>query len=449
MGSTPSKPMVPVSNGVHRRPLSLRSNFSWTLTGNLATVVAQFGVLSALARLGDVEMVGQYGLGLSLTAPIFLLASMSLRTILVTDVEGAHSFSRYFTLRLIGMTGGFAIVCLAVVILNYQFETALVVITVAAGRFFEGSSDMIYGAFHKAELMDTIAKSMIARSTSCFIIFTISLIAFESLVISAASTILVSLGFLLLYDARNLLKLHSYSWSNNTWMGHGYFTASWSTCRDWRSLVPLVVVCLPAGLASSLVSLNTNVPRYVLEKFDGSTALGIFTLIAYPLVAGNTVISALSHSSLPRLSRHFRHGESKSFFRILSKLIAIATILAILAFAAAFLFGEPLLRLAFGDIYATQHSAFLVLVLGMGVGFINWFLNSALHAMRKFKLVLSIQIVMLAVILVGALAFVPPFGLLGASWLLTISMLLQVLVKGVLVKFGVSWTNSCANTGRN
>ncbi|MGI8856402.1 MAG: hypothetical protein ACR2JW_11675, partial [Thermomicrobiales bacterium] len=52
---------------------SLRANFSWTFVGNVVYAACQWGMLVVLAKLGSPEVVGQFALGLAITAPVIML----------------------------------------------------------------------------------------------------------------------------------------------------------------------------------------------------------------------------------------------------------------------------------------------------------------------------------------------------------------------------------------
>src|SRR5512143_2641504 len=87
--ATPSALRPPSGAGatVAPRLLSLRRNFSWTLAGNIVYAGCQWGVLVILAKLGTPEMVGQFALGLAVTAPVIIFANLALRGVQVTDAN--------------------------------------------------------------------------------------------------------------------------------------------------------------------------------------------------------------------------------------------------------------------------------------------------------------------------------------------------------------------------
>lgn len=80
---------------------SLRLNFSWTIMGNVVYSGTQWGILVLLARLGNPEAVGQFSLGLAITAPIMLFASLQLRAVQATDARLQFQFRDYAGLRIL------------------------------------------------------------------------------------------------------------------------------------------------------------------------------------------------------------------------------------------------------------------------------------------------------------------------------------------------------------
>jgi hypothetical protein len=80
----------------HPRRLTLRVNFLWTLAGNVIYAACQWGILIALAKLGTLQMVGEFALALAVTAPILIGAGLSLRSVQVTDALGEYEFRDYF-----------------------------------------------------------------------------------------------------------------------------------------------------------------------------------------------------------------------------------------------------------------------------------------------------------------------------------------------------------------
>ena len=80
---------------------------------------------------------------------------------------------------------------------------------------------------------------------------------------------------------------------------------------NWNQIFHLAWISLPLGIATSMISLNLNIPRYFLERSFGEHNLGIFAALAYPLTAGTLVINALGQSASPRLAKYFESSNIK------------------------------------------------------------------------------------------------------------------------------------------
>src|SRR5215203_1463425 len=86
------------------RPLTLRRNFSWSFAGNVLYAAAQWGMLAILAKMGSPEMVGQFALGLAVTAPVIMFTNLNLEAVQATDARHQYRFGDYLALRLVGST---------------------------------------------------------------------------------------------------------------------------------------------------------------------------------------------------------------------------------------------------------------------------------------------------------------------------------------------------------
>ena len=80
--------------------LSLRANFSWAFVGNIVYAACQWGMLIVLAKLGSPGQVGQFALGLAVTAPVMMFASLDLRLLQATDALEQYRFGHYLALRI-------------------------------------------------------------------------------------------------------------------------------------------------------------------------------------------------------------------------------------------------------------------------------------------------------------------------------------------------------------
>src|ERR1039458_6160755 len=86
-------------------------------------------------------MVGQYALGLAVTAPVLLLAQMNLRAVLATDARGEHGFRDYRALR-IKATPTALLAFRGIAAAGYGAKAAALIVAVGLGQAVEGISDI-------------------------------------------------------------------------------------------------------------------------------------------------------------------------------------------------------------------------------------------------------------------------------------------------------------------
>lgn len=409
----------------------MRFNFSWTLAGQVVYAITQWGVLTAFARFGSASMVGEYAWSLAITAPLIILASLSLRDAQATDLEGQFHVGTYLCLSIV--TNGIAILGLfiALTVTNTGTSSHALIVIVAATKAIEAVSDIIYGFFQRQEKMDTIAKSLSIRGIASLLIGTGTLAVTGDVVLSVLLMGLESLAVLLVFDLPAIVRFHG--------QNHAPLRVVFGGVSG-HSLQRLFRLTLPLGIAAALISLNINITAYFVGASGGAESLGIYTVLSYPLIAGNLPISALSASALPKLTQLHTSANSASFLKLLGGLVAFAILFASACTVLGWKVGGTFLEVFFGPVYASEAAVFTVLVFGMGIGFVNWFMNSALIATRQFNSALVLQIISLVSTVCLSLLLIPTYGIMGAAWTTVIVLILNVAMKALVIvrKFTVA-----------
>ena len=126
-----------------------------------------------IAKLGSPEMVGQFTLGLAITAPVLMFTNLHLRTVQVTDAKREFLFGDYLALRLLGTTVGMVVIIGIVATAGYRTETSLSIIFIAVAKAFESISDVCYGFIQQNEQMDRIARSTIVKGILSLILMSL------------------------------------------------------------------------------------------------------------------------------------------------------------------------------------------------------------------------------------------------------------------------------------
>src|SRR6202045_2692860 len=90
--------------------VTLGKNFVWTLAGTSLYAACPWGIFISIAKLGTPAMLGQFALGLAVSAPVFMLTSLQLRAVLATDARDEYRLAHYFALRILGTAIGLILI---------------------------------------------------------------------------------------------------------------------------------------------------------------------------------------------------------------------------------------------------------------------------------------------------------------------------------------------------
>ena len=396
-------------------PLSLRRNFSWTFVGNVVYAASQWGMLVVLARVGTPEMVGQFALGLAVTAPVILFANLALRQVQATDATREYAFGDYFSLRIVTTLLAMAMI-LFIALSAYQNETVLVIVLIGVAKSFEALSDVVYGLLQQRERMDRVAQSYIIKGPASLIALAAGVLLTGSVVGGVVGMVLVWSLLFLTYDLNSARLLVE---------NRDALRPQWNP----RRLMKLAWLALPLGFVMMLISLNTNIPRIFVERYLGEAQLGIYAAMAYLMVAGNTVVSALGQAVSPRLAAYYARGDTRAYGRLLLRLTMIGAGLGLAGVIVAVVAGELVLHLMYGPEYAAEADVFVWIMISAAVAYIGSFMGYGVTAARVFKLQLVLSGLPALAALGLSMLLIPEQGLYGAAIVLILTNLVTTLLK--------------------
>jgi O-antigen/teichoic acid export membrane protein len=287
------------------------------------------------------------------------------------------------------------------------------VLLVAAAKVVEALSDVILGLMQKNERLDQLAGSLIFKGLTSILVFTAVFWRTRSLVAAIASMGLTWLLVFLSYDFRIARR-----------------TVGPSAIMfriDTRILKRLALLSLPLGVVMALMSLNTNIPRYVLEHYRGPSEFGIYASLAYLGTAASLVINALGQSASARLSRMFANREFEAFKSLLRRFVLFGLAIGIAGLPIAALLGRYVLSMVYRPEYAHYLNVFLVMVATTSVLAMASFLGYGVTAARSFKIPLVIIGASTLATVTLSFALIPRFGMMGAACGLLTGAVVQVI----------------------
>ncbi|RFA33383.1 hypothetical protein CAI16_15005 [Virgibacillus dokdonensis] len=404
------------------KALTLKQNFSWNFLGSLTYSLSQWLILIVIARLGSPEVVGLYVLGMAITAPIIMLTNLQLRSIQATDTSSDYIFNDYIALRI--FTGFIAIILtLAISIINdYEPYKVAVISLIAFSKVIDSYSDVIYGQLQQKERMDYIGISRIIKGSLTIITVGVTMLITKNFLVSLIILNITWFVILITYDRRKI-KL---------------FVNNIIPKFQVKKIKKLIILAFPLGVILMLGSLNTNIPRIIVEKYLGEEKLGYFAAITYIMVAGSAFVNAIGQASAPRLAKLYKNAKLKSFIGLLLKLLSIGIVLGIGGTLVSLFLGDFILKVVYGEPYTNYTNILIYAMIASIFDYSASFLGYGLTSMRLFKIQPLLGTIWLSVCIIFSLMLIPNFGLKGASFTLIVTsftqFLLMLLIIIILIK---------------
>ena len=405
-------------------PLSVRSNFVWSLAGNILYALCQWGVLVVLAKMCPAETVGMYVLGITVTSPIFLFAGLQLRRLQATDTREEFQFGHYFGLQIIACAVAMLACWGAGWFSGHRDAVLAVILLVGFNKAIETLSNTFYGLFQQRERLDRISKSMVLQSALSAAGLCGGIVLLGDIVWACAWSAIARLIAVFVYDVPSVLWLAGSD--SELSRQPSAISRQASACRPlWERgpLWRLALLGVPLGVTGMLVSLNTNFPRYFVEQFGGKAELGIFGVLCAPLYVMHTLTKSLESSASARLAMLHASGDVRGFRRLLGQLMATHTVVALAGVLVAWLFGRPLLTLLFNATYAEHVDVFVTIMWATLVATSAGVMMTALIAARFIQIQLPLITATSLASLAACWWLVPIFGMQGAAWSLAVSKL--------------------------
>jgi O-antigen/teichoic acid export membrane protein len=343
-------------------------------------------------------------LGVAVTAPVVMLTNIQLRSVQASSGASEFGFGHYLALRILSGCSALGVIGIVVMVGGYSRATAAVVFAVGVAKVIESLGDVCYGLQQRAERMSQVAVSLMLRGAASVLVVGTVLFVTGNVLHGVVALALAWGVVLLVYDLPNASLLLQDRAET--------ISPAWNPSALWR----LVRLAAPLGVVSFLMSLNTNIPRYLVHLQLGERELGIFAAMAYLTAVGATVVSALGQATLPRLATLHIEGRRRSFVQLLGKMAAVIVGIALLGFGAAAAAGEPLIRLVYGAAYAEYAFLLVPVIAWTAVSFLTSILTFAATAVRQFDIQMPISVLAITVTGATSAVLIARWGVAGAAW---------------------------------
>ena len=390
--------------------ISLKRNIGITFFGTLVFSLSQWGIISAIAKIGGAEKVGIYALALAVVSPVFSLANLNLRSVQSTDIHRQYTFIQYRNLRLLTSFTALMVIAIILCMVDYRSDIEVFIAIFACAKFFESISELAYGRQQQSERMHFIAVSMILRGSLAFLMFSLCYWWMGQLLIAGIGLVVAWAVVALIYDYRQAGQLSR---------------DELPTALPY--IKPLLITTAPLGFVVFCNTINLNIPRYIISDLYGETQLGIYAGISFFIVVGATLINAIGQSATPRLAKLY-FTSRPTFLQLLHKLLAIAFLIGLGGIMGSYLLGEWVLAMFYNNEYRGYGGLFVWVMTGGMMMYCSAIIGCGLTAMRSFKIQSWLSLVVISIVAAVSFYSIPIVGLKGGA----IAILLAYSVKFLL-----------------
>lgn len=390
--------------------LRVLSKARWLLGGNLIFAFAQWLTLTLIARYcSDIEL-GQYSYALAIIAPVYMLTNLQLRPILVTDYNSDkhYDFNDFFAVRFYSNFIGLIVIMIWGALTRW--DAIHIIFIVAITKALEGISDIIYGLYNAKNETQLITRSLVYKSVFSVVLLYGALVFLHSFTTAVITILVVYWIVLMVLDLKAI----------NASTGLLYIRII--------EIKKLLVYATPLGFTVMLVALQTNMPRYFIEKYDSIANVGTFTVFYYFIVIGGIFITSLCQYLSPHYTKLWTKSKFKDFFRYLIVSWAIAVFFGIASLVATYYLGDTLLHLVYGNKFDNSLNVLNILIFSGVFVYLSIINGYVMTSIKIIKAQVPMFIILLIVTVISCYALVPHYKLVGAAWVSVITSLAQFLL---------------------
>lgn len=399
-----------------QKKLSVSQNAFYNMIGALVFCFCQWIISSLLVvHLSPeeiaVENAGLLQLSISVTNIFFAISCYNMRTYQISDTKNKYSYGDYIGVRMVTVIIAL-VLCLGYTIaFRYSAKTILCIMLYMIFKLNETFSDVLHAIDQKNYRMDYVCTSYCLRGISTVVVFAVTILLFDNVLISVLAMGVVSLSEVWFYDVKKARSFGSIKPTFN------------------KSIITkMLITCLPAVISSAAFTAITTVPRQTLETMQGEERLGYYGTIATPLLIVQILATSIFNPMLTELAESYNNGEIKRFtMRLIKNLGVLVLIAAVVCVCVAFL-GEFAVGIVFGKKFVPYTYLMYGIVGCTTMYVVSWLCTNTLIIMRRLKVCMIASLIALLISSVLAKPFIERFNMNGVSYSIIVAYFIHISV---------------------
>ncbi|MDB0579468.1 lipopolysaccharide biosynthesis protein [Salinicoccus roseus] len=361
-----------------------------------------------ITRMIGLYEVGLFSYFLAIAAPLVLFSRFSFSDLVPTQRRYAYGYTMFarfrnilnhlFLLTMVGLA-----VCLELTL----YETVCLILF-SLFKYYETKEDFIYTENIAESNIAFLGYSKILKSVLTITLFASAVLLTGSLLVAIISLAVAQITVYYLYDRR-----HTY---------YDNHQASLFSRLHFRNIFWLGLGLSLVGLLSSL---NTNIPRYILEHYHSVEVLGIYATIMYFSAIAFNIVITINQS----LIADFANAAARSreaFWRSFSRLLGLYLAILVIGNIILILYGNDILVFVYGAQFEGYQREMLLLGLFISLIIVEKTLEMALNIFNFYNIQLVLQGFNFIFSVLLSVLLIIPFGITGAFTVAILSALLVV-----------------------
>jgi O-antigen/teichoic acid export membrane protein len=394
---------------------SLGKNMLFNSVGSLFYLVCQWLISVLSVRLASYEVCGVLTLAISITNFFYVIATFSLRVFQVSDTANKYPAGRYLSTRILTCLVG-AGGCALFMLVNQQYtqNQRLCIIMYMVFKLSEALVDTLAAEQQKAWRMDYSCYSFLMRGAATLIIFIVTMLLWHDLLLTLTLMAAAAMLVVLVYDVPMTLRL-----------------VPLQVDFSCKRCTPLLREAWPMMLNGALMVLLASIPRYLLEMYEGSSTLGIYSSIAMPAVIIQTGSSFIYSPLVAPLSEQWTVGDLRGFRKNVFKTLGAILLMAAVVILGGAILGDWGLQLIYGESIADYTWQLPIVLLSTLSLALLYFFEVPLTIMRRLRIMSVLHGVGVLLVILASMILIPKMGMIGVSVSMIIAAGADAIAMGV------------------
>lgn len=389
----------------------LRKNYVWNAVGSTMGAASSVLLLMAVTRLLGVYVGGIFSLAFAVGQQFQVIGQFEIRPYQATDMKHRFSFSVYLAARCVTcatMVAG--IIIYACISHGFTLES-LTVVFVACLKLPDAFEDVYHGMFQQQGRLDIAGKALFIRSLTTTLSFVVSIACFQSLAAGALMSLILSGVAIIVCDG---LPARAY--------------ASVAGRFSWKSMLRLLLTCVPLCVSSFLFIDLINIARYGIEGVMTKSDQTIYTILYMPAMVINLFVGFLLKPLLTSLALRWEHRQIQSLVMLVVKVILLVCVATVVTLGIAYVIGIPVLSALYAVDLTGYQPHLMLFIIGGACNALGTLFYYLMVTIRLQRLVLVGYVVADLSARLASTLLIGQLGMMGAALTYVTAMGMTALV---------------------